>query len=83
VAAVVVESARAAREDAERLRAVMLELRRSLRANGHVARERHERAAAVMLSTQTRLARSAPSPWSGLVWRLDYAELERALVPVD
>lgn len=83
MAPVTLETARAARDEARRLRLVTSELRSSARANYRIARARREKAEEAAARSRRGLATAAPSPWSELVWQRDDEELARALVPVD
>ena len=81
--AALIESARAAREESQRLRFATVELRRAVRTNRRVTVARTEKAAAAAAATRRQAGLALPSPWSGLYWRRDNGELATALVPVD
>jgi hypothetical protein len=78
------DAARAARDEAERLRVDSRTLRLAARQNLGVATARRERAE-VEAATAARVRRAAPaaSPWSRLLWLRECDALDRVLVRVD
>jgi hypothetical protein len=76
-------TARAARDDATRLRSESLELKLAVRSN--LARSRDRLGKAQLEAERARARRAIPcaSPWSGLHWLLDHESLERILLPID
>lgn len=76
-------AARAARDDASRLRSESLELKLAVRSN--LARSRNRLGKAQLETERGRARRAIPhaSPWSGLHWLLEDESLERVLLPVD
>ncbi len=76
-------AARAARDDASRLRSESLELKLAVRSN--VARSRERLGKGQLETDRARARRAIPhaSPWSGLHWLLEDESLERILLPVD
>lgn len=83
MAALILDGARAARDDAQQLRADSLGLRLSARRG---VRRSHAAITAAGLSTtaaQARRAQPVVSPWSGLHWARELESVERVLVPVD
>ena len=76
-------AARAARDDASRLRSESLELKLAVRSN--LARSRNRLGKAQLETERARARRAIPhaSPWSGLHWLLEDESLERILLPVD
>src|SRR5262249_21872536 len=85
MAQLILESARAARMEAERTRAASWKLRRAVHENNLVAHARTERVTAAASATMRARSRAMifPSPWSGLSWRHGDEQLERTLVPLD
>jgi hypothetical protein len=83
MAALIVESARSAREESHRLRVDAHELRVAVRRSARVASARRERAAAAAGTARTRRVIPVASPWSGLAWLHEDEELNRVLVPLD
>jgi hypothetical protein len=82
VAPLIVESARAARDEARRMRSASCELRTAVRASSRRARAGTERAAAAA-AARTRHTLTTPSPWSGLEWSREDEQLGRVLLPLD
>jgi hypothetical protein len=76
-------AARAARNDASRLRSEAVGLRLAVRANVARSHERLERAQAQTERARARRAIPCASPWSGLEWFRDDDHLGRVLVPID
>lgn len=76
-------AARAARDDASRLRSESLELKLAVRSN--LARSRNRLGKAQLETERARARRAIPhaSLWSGLHWLLEDESLERILLPVD
>jgi len=84
VAALIVELARAAREEAAQMRVASLELRLAVHESNRLAHARTARAAAATNdSIRRRRAMTAASPWSGLDWFREDEQLSRVLVPLD
>lgn len=85
MAALIVESARAARREAERMRLASQELRNVVRESNRVAQVGTARAAAAEAAASRcrGRARSLASPWSCLEWRREDEQLSRVLVPLD
>jgi hypothetical protein len=83
VASLIVESARAARDEARRVRSASCELRTAVRASSRRARAGTEGAAAAAAAARTRHTLTTPSPWSGLEWSREDEQLGRVLVPLD
>jgi hypothetical protein len=84
VAPLIVESARAARDEARRVRSASCELRTAVRASSRRARAGTEgAAAAAAAAARTRHTLTTPSPWSGLEWSREDEQLGRVLVPLD
>jgi hypothetical protein len=83
VAPLILDEARAAREEAQRLRADSHELRRASRASIRTNKLRKASAAAALATARTRLAVPSASPWSGLSWLRDDEALHNVLVLVD
>ena len=84
MAALSLDAARAAREEAERLRMDSRTLRLAVRQSLCLATARKERAeteAATAARRQRTVA--ATSPWSTLLWLREGDALDRVLVPVD
>ena len=83
MAALILE-ARAAREEAERVREISLELRVAARRANRVAHARTEKAvAAAEAQRRKRRAMTVPSPWSALPWLRQEDEVDRTLVSLD
>jgi hypothetical protein len=76
-------AAEAALCDARRLRSEAKGLRLAARRNVAYSRERLDTAQLEADRAQARRAIPCASPWSGLVWCLEDAQLGRVLVPVD
>lgn len=74
-------TARAARDDATRLRSESLELKLAVR--GNLARSRDALGEAQLETESGRRAIPCASPWSGLHWLVDDESLERILLPID
>jgi hypothetical protein len=84
VAALTVDAARAAREEARRLCVDSSALRLSVRQNLRLAAARKERAETVTVeAADAQRAVPATSPWSELLWLRADTELGRVLIPVD
>jgi hypothetical protein len=83
MAALIVESARSAREESQRLRADSWELRRVMRSSARIAETRMTTACATAALTRVRLAVPMGSPWSSLAWLREDEELCRVLVSVE
>jgi hypothetical protein len=83
VAAVIVDAARVARADAQRLRADCEELKLAVRATARITRARTSRAAASAAGARARCASPLASPWSGLAWLREDEDLSRVLLPVE
>jgi hypothetical protein len=81
VAALIVD-ARAAREEAQRVRLASVELRLAVRRSNRLAHVRKEKAVAAAAASRRRVL-IFPSPWSGLYWRREDDEVDRTLVPLD
>jgi hypothetical protein len=80
--AALIDAARTARADAERLRLHAIELRAVTHANLWTCRSRTREAAAAAAAAATRACRERrlTSPWSTLEWLRDDPQLERVLV---
>jgi hypothetical protein len=80
-----IESARAAREEAERVRLASLELRKAVRASSLLARATTEQAAATAAEASRKVQRAmlCGSPWSSLEWQREDEHLSHVLVPID
>jgi len=83
MAQVIVEAARKARRESERLRSEGAELRLAVRAQSRTARERTAETEATVATLTARRAVPFASPWSGLQWLFEDEALERILLPVD
>ena len=84
MASLIFESARAARQEAERMRVRSLALRLEVRASNRLAHARMEKAmAAAVARDDLRRDMVYTSPWSGLEWHRDDEQLSRVLVPLD
>jgi hypothetical protein len=84
VAALIFESARAAREEAFRIRTDSATARRVARKGSRLAHARTEKArAAIAAAEARRLSMPLPSPWSSLIWLREDERLSRVLVPLD
>jgi hypothetical protein len=83
MAALIVEAAKSAREEAQRLRADSNELKLAVRSNARLAETRLTRAWATAAVARAGRAVPMASPWSGLVWLPVDEELNRVLVPVE
>ncbi|HJQ74309.1 MAG TPA: hypothetical protein VJ814_05450 [Gaiellaceae bacterium] len=82
--ALIVEAARAAREEAQRLRSDSVELRLVLHRRSQLADARTREAAAVAAAAaRVKRERALPSPWSELLWRREDQALDQVLFPVD
>ena len=81
--AAVTVAARAARDDASRLRSESLGLKLAVRGNLAGSRDRLEKAQLETDRARARRAIPHASPWSGLHWLLEDESLERILLPVD
>ena len=80
----IIEAARAARDDAARARLVSLQLRLAVHESNRLAHARRARAtAAATASKRKRRSLTAASPWSTLEWGREDDQLGRVLVPVD
>jgi hypothetical protein len=79
----IIDAARSARADAQRLRADTDGLKLTLRASSRASKARIERAKAAAEIARVRRAVPCASPWSGLRWLRDDEALHTALVPVD
>jgi hypothetical protein len=79
----ILDSARAAREEARRVRLASVELRLAVRASNRVAHARTEKAAATAATSRQRSRMRSASPWSVLEWVRADDEVDRALVPLD
>jgi hypothetical protein len=80
----ILESARAARTEAERVRSASFELRTAVRRSKRVAHAKTANAAAVAAASEgRRRAMTLASPWSGLEWLREDEDLGRVLVPLD
>jgi hypothetical protein len=79
------DAARAARDEAERLRVDSRTLKHAARQNLGVATARKERAEVEAAAAAARVQRSVPaaSPWSRLLWLRECDALDRVLVRVD
>ena len=84
MAALSFDAARAAREEAERLRVDSRTLRLAVRQNLCLATARMARAE-TEAATAARMRRTVPaaSPWSTLRWLREEDALDRVLVPVN
>jgi hypothetical protein len=79
-----IREARAAREEAERVRETSFELRVAVRRANRVAHARTEKAvAAGEVRRRKRRAMTVPSPWSALPWLRQEDEVDRTLVSLD
>lgn len=78
--AALIPDARAAREEATRLRGEALGLKLALRQSAARSREQLRTADAALSRVQGRRCELLPSPWSALLWRYDHETLEGVLV---
>jgi hypothetical protein len=76
-----IDAARAARAEAERLRRESAELRLALRWNKQIAGARTRQAATVAAGVRRQVPMA--SPWSGLLWLREDDSLDQILVPLD
>jgi hypothetical protein len=83
VVALILDAARAAREDAQRLRADSSELRTTARSSARTTQARTVKARAAVATARERAAVAYASPWSSLLWRRDDKALERVLTAVE
>jgi hypothetical protein len=81
VVALIVDRARATRNEAERLRLDSESLRFAARRDLAGVDATNQRA--VMATTATRRALQVGSPWSRLAWLSEDGSLARTLVPLD
>jgi hypothetical protein len=78
--AALIPEARAARQEAGRLRGESFALKLALRQNAAHSREQLETAEAAMSRVQARREEPLPSPWSALLWSCEDGALEGVLV---
>lgn len=83
MAEVILEAARVAREESQRLRAEGAGLKLAMRSRSRTAEERTARTEATLARLNARRATPVTSPWSSLCWLFEDESLERALVPLD
>lgn len=84
MAPLILESARAARTEAERVRSASFELRTAVRQSNRLAHARTAKAAAATAASEgRRRAMTLASPWSALEWLPQDEELGRVLVLLD
>ena len=85
MAALSFDDARAAREEAERLRVDSRTLRLAVRQSLCLATANKERAEteAATAARRRRAVPAAASPWSRLLWLREDDKLDRVLVPLD
>jgi hypothetical protein len=81
--AALIEAARAARLEAQRLRTEERRLRIKLRANRAIQDEMMAAAAAAAAARAVQRERTLPSPWSELQWRHADLQLEQTLVALS
>lgn len=81
--ALIVDEARAAREEARQLRSDSIELKLLMRSNSRIAEARTTRAWATAAVARARRSVPMASPWSGLRWLHEDEELNRVLVSID
>jgi hypothetical protein len=82
--ATLIDTARAARKKAERVRLESRELRLAVRASKRDAHARTEKAAEAAAAVWTNVQRMpCGSPWSRLEWQREDEQLSRVLVPLD
>ena len=77
-----IDEARAARENSQRLRAETVGLKLSCREQAMASRERLKSAEKTTLRVRSRRLEPRPSPWSSLKWAYDDDALQRVLVPL-
>jgi hypothetical protein len=77
----VIEAARAAQAESQRIREQSIALRDAVRVTVAAGRAMTQWAAAA--ARDARRTRPIPSPWSTLEWLRSDDEVDRALVPVD
>ncbi len=78
-----IDEARAARKDAQRLRTQTAGLKLSCQARVVIARTALATAKQVTLGIEARRIEPLPSPWSTLDWVYDDPTLHNVLVPVN
>jgi hypothetical protein len=78
----VIEAARAAQAESQRIREQSIALRDAVRVTVAAGRAMTQWAAAAA-ARDARRTRPIPSPWSTLEWLRSDDEVDRALVPVD
>lgn len=83
MASLIVDGARAARDDAQCLRAHALAVKVAARRGVRRSHAATTAAAAIAESSRAWRTCAIVSPWSGLPWQTDVEPIERILVAVD